>query len=82
MEKFGIKSLAALNVAYFNALVALGKIQDIKSGRKPGKVDNKISINNRGSIVIPKKLVDSLELDESDAFEVVKNGTPSAVKEG
>jgi bifunctional DNA-binding transcriptional regulator/antitoxin component of YhaV-PrlF toxin-antitoxin module len=74
MEKFGIKSQAALKVDYFNALVALGKIQDIKSGRKPKKIDNKISINNRGSIVIPKKLVDSLELDESDTFEVLKNG--------
>ena len=80
MEKFGIKSAAALKVAYFNALVALGKIQDIKSGRKPKKVDNKISINSRGSIVISKKLVDSLELDESDTFEVVKNGTGLLLK--
>jgi bifunctional DNA-binding transcriptional regulator/antitoxin component of YhaV-PrlF toxin-antitoxin module len=80
MEKFGIKSQAALKVAYFNALVALGKIQDIKSGRKPKKIDNRISINSRGSIVIPKKLVDSLELDESDIFEVVKNGTGLLLK--
>ena len=80
MEKFGIKSAAALKVAYFNALVALGKIQDIKSGRKPKKVDNKISINNRGSLVIPKKLVDTLELNGSDIFEVVKNGTDLLLK--
>lgn len=80
MEKFGIKNSSALKVAYFNALVALKKIQDVNKGRKPKKADNKISINSRGSLVIPKKLVDSLELDESDTFEVVKNGADLLLK--
>ena len=72
MEKFSIKSLPELKVSYFDALVALGKIQDVKKGRKAKKVDNKISINSRGSLVIPKQLVDALELVEMDTFEVVK----------
>jgi bifunctional DNA-binding transcriptional regulator/antitoxin component of YhaV-PrlF toxin-antitoxin module len=80
MKKFGIKTTAALETAYFNALVALGKIQDINKKRKPKKVDNKVRINSRGSLIIPKKLVDSLELDESDTFEVTKNGTGLLLK--
>jgi bifunctional DNA-binding transcriptional regulator/antitoxin component of YhaV-PrlF toxin-antitoxin module len=75
MKKFDIKTTAALKTAYFNALVALGKIQDINKRRAPRKVDNKVSVNSRGSLVIPKQLVDSLDLNESDTFEVIKKGT-------
>lgn len=80
MEKFGIKSLAALKVAYFDALAALEKIQDINKGSKPKKVDNKIKINSRGSLVIPKQLVGYLELDPLDTFEVVKDGSGLLLK--
>jgi bifunctional DNA-binding transcriptional regulator/antitoxin component of YhaV-PrlF toxin-antitoxin module len=73
MEKFNIKGLPELKVAYFDALVALDKIKDVKKGRKPKKVDNRVSINSRGSLVIPKKLVDALNLDEMDSFRVVKS---------
>jgi hypothetical protein len=64
MEKFNIKNLPELKVAYFDALVALDKIKDVKKGQKPKKVDNKVSINSRGSLVIPKKLIDDLDLGE------------------
>jgi hypothetical protein len=80
MERFGIPSLAALKVAYYDALAALDKIKDISKGRKSKTVDNKIGINNRGSLVIPKALVDYLELDPSDRFEVVKDGPDLLVK--
>ena len=73
MKKFEIKGLQELKVAYFDALVALDKIKDVKKGRKPQKVDNKVSINSRGSLVIPKKLVDALNLDKMDTFKVVKS---------
>ena len=80
MEKFGIKSPAALKVAYFDALVALDKIKNIKKGRNSEKVDNKIRINSRGSLVIPKKLVETLDLGNSDTFEVLKNGNGILLK--
>jgi bifunctional DNA-binding transcriptional regulator/antitoxin component of YhaV-PrlF toxin-antitoxin module len=80
MKKFDIKTSAALETAYFNALVALGKIQDVNKGRKPKKVAKKVSINRRGSLVIPKKLVDYLEINESDTFEVTKKGTGLLLK--
>ena len=73
MEKFNFKSMPELKVAYYDALVALDKIKDVKKGQKPKKVDNKVSINSRGSLVIPKKLIDDLDLGEMDTFKVVKS---------
>ena len=72
-EKFNFKSMPELKVAYYDALVALDKIKDVKKGQKPNKVDNKVSINSRGSLVIPKKLIDDLDLGEMDTFKVVKS---------
>lgn len=73
MKKFGINTLAELKVAYFDAMVALDKIKDVKKGSKPKKVDNKVSINSRGSLIIPKKLIDDLDLGEMNTFKVVKS---------
>jgi bifunctional DNA-binding transcriptional regulator/antitoxin component of YhaV-PrlF toxin-antitoxin module len=72
-EKFNFKSLQELKLAYYDALVALDKIKDVKKGRKPKKVDNKVSINSKGNLVIPKKLIDDLDLGEMDTFKVVKS---------
>jgi len=72
-EKFNFKSLQEFKVAYYDALVALDKIKDVKKGPKPKKVDNKVSINSKGSLVIPKKLVDELDLGEMDTFKVIRS---------
>jgi bifunctional DNA-binding transcriptional regulator/antitoxin component of YhaV-PrlF toxin-antitoxin module len=37
-------------------------------------VDNVVGINSRGSLVIPKKLVDALGLDKTTLFRVLKDG--------
>lgn len=75
MEAFGIKSAAALKTAYYNALVALGKVPGLNNSRtkKKKKIDTVVNINNRGSLVIPKQLVDQLALDPSARFSVEKN---------
>jgi bifunctional DNA-binding transcriptional regulator/antitoxin component of YhaV-PrlF toxin-antitoxin module len=80
MEKFNIKNLQGLKLAYYDALVALDKIKDVKKGQKPKKVDNKVSINSRGSLVIPKKLIDDLDLGEMDTFKVVKSDSGLMLK--
>ena len=53
MKKFGIKTSADLEKAYFDALVALGKIEDISKKRKQKNVDNKVSIKSRGRYAQP-----------------------------
>ena len=80
MEKFNFKSMPELKMAYYDALVALDKIKDVKKGQKTKKVDNKVSINSRGSLVIPKKLVDDLDLGEMDTFKVVKSDSGLMLK--
>ncbi len=81
MQQFGFKSLSALKIAYLNALVALDKVPDVSKGsKKKKKVDNIVGINSRGSIVIPKKLVDALGLDQKDQFKVEKEGMGLTLK--
>jgi bifunctional DNA-binding transcriptional regulator/antitoxin component of YhaV-PrlF toxin-antitoxin module len=73
LEKFNLKSMQELKIAYYDALVALNKIKGAKKNPKSKKVDNKVSINSRGNLVIPKNLIDDLDLGEMDTFKVVKN---------
>ena len=80
MEKFNIKSLQELKMAYYDALVALNKIKDVKKVSKSKKVDNRVSINSRGSLVIPKNLIDDLDLGEMDTFKVVKSDSGLMLK--
>lgn len=70
MEKFGFKTSNQLKVAYTNALIALGKIPAPKKGRPKKPVSTTVSINARGNLVIPKKLVAALELNPGDLFKV------------
>jgi len=80
MQQFGYRSLGALKVAYLNALVALGKVPAINNKRREKKVGDVVGINSRGSLVIPKKLVDALGLDKTALFRVVKEGSGLSLK--
>ena len=74
MEKFGFKNSSQLRIAYANALMDTGKVPQIKSGRKAklATVDTKVVVNKRGSLVIPKALVESYGLTAGAAFEAKK----------
>ena len=74
MEKFGFKSLSVLKTAYLNALVTLDKVPPINTKRRTKKVDRVIQINSRGSLIIPRNLIEHLALSEKDSFKVEKNG--------
>lgn len=79
MARFGFKTATQLKVAYTNALIALGKIASPKRGRPKKPVSNKVSVNGRGSLVLPKKLVESLELGSGARFRVEKTSTGLAL---
>lgn len=72
MQQFGFKSLGPLKVAYMDALMALDKVPSIKKRTREKKVNNIVGINSRGSLVIPKKLVNALGLDETALFALEK----------
>ena len=74
MEKFGFKNSSQLKVAYANAMMETGKAAKIKTGRKAKAVpvDTKVTINKRGTLVIPKAVVESFKLTEGETFEAKK----------
>jgi hypothetical protein len=73
MSKFGFKNSSQLKVAYANALMDAGKVPEIQSSRGAKKavgVKREVSVNKRGSLVIPKAIVEDLGLKQGAAFAV------------
>ena len=75
MEKFGFKNSTQLKVAYANALMETGEAPEIKGkGRtkKAKPVNTKVAVNGRGSLIIPKALIDNMKIKKGQAFQVKK----------
>ena len=73
MEKFDFKNSTQLKVAYANALMESGGAPKIKGkGRtkKVKSVNTKVMVNGRGSLIIPKVLIESMKIKEGQTFEV------------
>jgi hypothetical protein len=71
MKKFGLKTSTQLKVAYANALMDTGKVPEIKSSRGSGAakdVSKEITVGKRGSLILPKALVNELGFLEGDRF--------------
>ena len=83
MEKFGFKNSTQLKVAYANALMHTGEAPEIKGkGRtkKEKPVDTKVTVNGRGSLIIPKVLVESMNLKPGASFEAKKTSSGITLK--
>ena len=83
MEKFGFKNSTQLKVAYANALMEADEVPRIKGagqGRKGKPVNTRIKVNARGSLVIPKALVEDLKIKEAQEFDVKKTATGITLK--
>jgi hypothetical protein len=78
----GFKTSTQLIAAYMSALIAEGKVPAIKGGRGAGKADKakEIGVGKRGSIIISKKLVESLGIGAGDKFVVRKTKAGVALK--
>ena len=77
MSQLGIKTGTQLKIAYINALMNNGDVPAIQSA-PPGKTDKSkciIKVNKRGSLIIPKPIVDQLGLQEGDAFDTTRTKT-------
>lgn len=81
MAEFKIKTLPQLKSLYVDALMDRGQVATIKSsrGRKPSKQDNskEIRVNNRGSLVVTKELIEEMGFAIGDSFSVTM--TPAGV---
>lgn len=80
MEQFGFKNSSQLKVAYANALISSGKVPGLKKSVEAKAVDTTVSINNRGSLIIPKVLVDELGIAAGDTFTVRKSKAGLSLK--
>ena len=82
MEKFGFKNSTQLKVAYANALMATGEAPEIKGkGRKKVKpVNIKVTVNGRGSLIIPKVLVESMKIKVGQSFQAKKTASGIQLK--
>jgi AbrB family looped-hinge helix DNA binding protein len=82
MKKMGFKTSMQLKNAYMNALIAEGKVPSIMGGRGTAKPSAKktVGVGKRGSIVIPKDLVESLGIASEDKFTIRKTKAGIALK--
>ena len=83
MQKLGFKTSTQLKVAYLNAAMATGIVPEIKSGRSGSEnvsVSKEIIVNKRGSLVVPKKLIEDLGFKEGDIFETKKTKAGISLK--
>jgi len=76
MAKFGLKTSAQLKSLYLDALTANGRVKAIagrssKADPAAGKSDM-IKVNKRGSLVIPRDLVEEMGFKLGDDFSVRK----------
>lgn len=83
MEKFGFKTSTQLKIAYADALVASGEAQGIKKSKRrkmkaPGS--QVISVNARGSLVVPKVVIQRFGIEIGTAFEVKKTAAGLRLK--
>ena len=83
LEKFGFKNTTQLKVAYANALMESGGAPKIKGKGRTGKgkpVKTEVSVNARGTLVIPKALVESLDIPKGQVYEVKQTGSGIQLK--
>lgn len=83
MNKFGFKNSSQLKVAYVNALMESGKIPKIKGGRGAEsaiEVNKEIKVNKRGSLVIPKVLIQEFGFKEGETFVARKSKAGISLK--
>ena len=85
MEKFGFKNSTQLKVAYANALMDTGGAPEIKGkGKRRTKkvkpVNTKVTVNGRGSLIIPKVLIGSMKFEKGQVFEAKKTSSGITLK--
>lgn len=82
MKAFGFKTSVQLKNAYMNALIDEGSVAPIKKGRGAAKkaVSNEVNVGKRGSIIIPKGLVEEMGFVGNDTFLVRKTKAGVSLK--
>lgn len=83
MDTFGFKTSSQLKIAYLNALMESGQAPEISKARGGAKSDAPsriVVVNKRGSLIVPKNLVEEFGLRPGDGFEVRKSKAGISLK--
>lgn len=82
MKEFKFNTATQLKNYYLDALVKSGKAPEIKSGRGKTKasVAKDVMVSKRGSVVIPKAMIESMGFKEGTQFAVRKTKTGISLK--
>jgi len=74
MKEFKFNTTAQFKTHLLDALVNAGKAPEIKSGRGKSKTNSvkEAMVSKRGSVVIPKTMIDEMGFQEGNKFSVRK----------
>ena len=84
MARFGLRSSSQLKALYLDALVEKGHAAGIQGrpGRPAGdgSKSKKILVNKRGSLIVPKPMVEEMGFKVGDVFTVSKSNSGVSLK--
>lgn len=82
MKEFKFNTAAQLKNHYLDALVKSGKALEIKSGRGKAKASaaKEVFVSKRGSVVIPKSMIETMDFAEGTKFTVRKTKSGISLK--
>jgi Antidote-toxin recognition MazE, bacterial antitoxin len=82
MKEFKFNTTAQIKAHYLDALVQAGKAAGIKSGRGITKTNTtkETMVSKRGSVVIPKDMIDEMGFKEGNKFTVRKTKSGISLK--
>ncbi len=82
MKSFKLNTTAQLNAHYLDALMKAGKAPEIKSGRSKTKANpaKEVVVSKRGSVVIPKIMIDEMGFAEGEKFTARKTKSGISLK--
>ena len=84
MKEFGIKTLSQLKSLYVDALAQKNVIPPVISSRGKGgetvEVGKELHLNKRGSLIVPRELIDDMGFQVGDIFEVRKTAAGVSLK--
>ncbi len=82
MKAFKFSTAAQSKTHHLDALMKAGKTPEIKSGRGKAKANSakEVLVSKRGSVVIPKSMIDERGFAEGNKFTVPKTKSGISLK--
>jgi hypothetical protein len=84
MDKFDINTRTQLKTLYLDALVEVGRAKAIVSraskGSAQAKQSREIRVNKRGSVVVPREMVENMGFSIGDTFSIRKTKSGVSLK--